>query len=193
MGRYLDLIAASADCEKSEKILEPGINSHISQLRLAPDGHFRAALRALEARCPEHVEPNDWRRAVRDGERFLAQWAEQAVALGWTARDLFSLHSVPDNPSPSYRRLSRYDQTGLIWLLCERPVVALTETQALIKGSGSGITVYRRVPCPAVSDILVNTSEAYPSGSRPPATGERVPIPDLGEVRASCERHRVHP
>jgi hypothetical protein len=31
-------------------------------------------------------------------------------------RLLFGLHTPPDNPRPSYRRLSRYDHTGLIWL-----------------------------------------------------------------------------
>jgi hypothetical protein len=34
---------------------------------------------------------------------------------------------------PSYRRLSRHDQTGLIWLLQGRPVVALTEAAAAIQ------------------------------------------------------------
>ena len=34
-----------------------------------------------------------------------------AEALRWTARDLFGLHAVPDNPAPNYRRLSRYDET----------------------------------------------------------------------------------
>src|SRR6516162_8969657 len=49
--------------------------------------------------------------------RFLAKWGEQAAALGWTPRDLFGLQKSPDQPHPSYRRLSRYDETGLIWLL----------------------------------------------------------------------------
>ena len=48
--------------------------------------------------------------------RVLAQWGQQAEALGWTSRDLFGLHKPPDKPAPSYRRLSRYDETGLIWL-----------------------------------------------------------------------------
>jgi hypothetical protein len=33
---------------------------------------------------------------------------EQAAALGWTTQDLFGLQTVPDAPTPSYRRLSRY-------------------------------------------------------------------------------------
>jgi len=38
-------------------------------------------------------------------------------------------------PAPSYRRLSRYDQTGLIWLLRGRLVVAMTDSTAAIKAA----------------------------------------------------------
>jgi hypothetical protein len=51
---------------------------------------------------------------------------------------------------PSYRRLSRYDQTGLIWLLQGRPVVALTEAAAAIQSSTGAITIYRRHNKPAL-------------------------------------------
>lgn len=88
---------------------------------------FAKTLEALERRCPDHVPADRWHQAVEDGRRFLARWGDQAVALGWTERDLFGLHEPPEKPHPSYRRLSRYDQTGLIWLLQGRPVVALTE------------------------------------------------------------------
>jgi hypothetical protein len=64
----------------------------------------------------------DWQQAVEDGRRFLARWGEQTKALGWTAHDLFGLAPPPERPAASYRRLSRYDMTGLIWLLRGRPV-----------------------------------------------------------------------
>ncbi len=73
-----------------------------------------AALEALEARCPDHVEAGRWHQAVDDGYRFLAQWGELAEALGWTVPDLLGLHEPPERPSPLYRRLSRLDTTGLI-------------------------------------------------------------------------------
>jgi len=60
-----------------------------------------------------------------------------------TARDLFGLHRPPEKPHPSYSRLSRYDETGLIWLLQGREVVALTEATAAIQNP-TAITVYRR-------------------------------------------------
>jgi hypothetical protein len=39
--------------------------------------------------------------------------------------------------------LSRYDVTGLIWLLHGLPVVALTADRAVIGTGGSGVTFYR--------------------------------------------------
>ena len=42
-----------------------------------------------------------------------------------------TLESIPEKPAPNYRRLSRYDETGLIWLLRGRPVVAIPMPRAL--------------------------------------------------------------
>jgi hypothetical protein len=114
---------------------------------------YGRVMAALEAGCPDHVPVDRWHLAVEDGRRFLARWGEQAEALGWTARDLFGLHTPPENPHPSYSRLSRYDETGLIWLLCGREVVALTEATAAILGSTGAITAYRRHNKPALGPI----------------------------------------
>jgi hypothetical protein len=136
-------------CEKSELSEKRGVLNSLNSL----NSHFRASgkpfgrvFEALEARCPDHIEPGRWQRAVEDGRRFLARWGEQAAALGWTTQDLFGLHNVPDAPTPSYRRLSRYDETGLIWLLRGRPVVALTDSAAAIENRTGAITIYRRHP-----------------------------------------------
>jgi hypothetical protein len=94
-----------------------------------------------------------WQVAVEDGRRFLARWGEQAEALGWTARDLFGLDQPPTPPHPSYSRLSRYDETGLIWLLCGREVVALTEATAAIQSSTGAISIYRRFHKPALGPV----------------------------------------
>ena len=50
-----------------------------------------------------------------------------------TSADLFGLHTPPAKPHPSYSRLSRYDATGLCWLLQGRPVVVLTTDTAAIR------------------------------------------------------------
>ena len=107
----------------------------------------------LASRCPDHVEADRWEAAVEDGRRFLTQWGTQAGALGWTARDLFGLAPVPDQPRPSYRRLSRYDETGLIWLLRGRPVLALTEGTAAIESPTGTVSVYRRYNKPALGPV----------------------------------------
>src|SRR5262249_19176405 len=104
-------------------------------------GRFGRTYASLEGRCPAHVEAADWQQAVED---FLAQWGERAEVLGWTARDLFGLAAVPDKPFPNYRRLARYDETGMIWLLRGRPVVALTTDTAAIQSPSSTLTMYRR-------------------------------------------------
>src|SRR5262249_41844336 len=77
--------------------------------------------------------------------RFLARWGEQAEAFGWTSRDLFGLPTVPEHAKPRFNRLSRYDETGLIWLLNGRWVVALTQDTAAIQNPATGlVTTYRR-------------------------------------------------
>ena len=60
------------------------------------------------------------------------------------ADDLFGLDDVPINPTPNYRRLSRYDKMGLIWLLRGRPVVALTRAAAAITNPTGAILMYHR-------------------------------------------------
>jgi hypothetical protein len=61
---------------------------------------------------------------------------------------------VPEKPHLSYSRLSRYDATGLIWLLQEGPAVALTEATASIRNPKTGtITTYRRFNKPALGPV----------------------------------------
>jgi len=111
-----------------------------------------SALTAVESACPEHVPEERWRDAVADARRFLAEWGEQAVALGWTTDDLFGLAPIPDRPKPSFERLSRYDLTGLVWLLRGRRVIALTEITAVIE-TASGTLAYRRHNKPALGPL----------------------------------------
>ena len=50
--------------------------------------------------------------------------------------------------------MSRYDETGLIWLLQGREVVALTEATASIRNPETGtVTVYRRHNKPALGPL----------------------------------------
>ena len=101
---------------------------------------YAETLDQLERECPDYVEAERWQQCLIDAQRFLAEWGEQAEGLGWASRDLFGLAPVPDKPGANYRRLSRYDLTGLIWLLRGDPVIALTETTAAIRHATGHIT-----------------------------------------------------
>jgi hypothetical protein len=111
---------------------------------------YASALAALRANCPAYVPEDRWRQGIADAMAFISKWGAQAQAFGWTACELFGLHPVPERPAPSYRRLSRYDETGLIWLLRSRPVVALTKTNAAIQGATAVLT-YRKINKPALA------------------------------------------
>jgi hypothetical protein len=111
-----------------------GTACNVTIVEIAVKGlRFRRTFAALQMKPPALVPVERWRQCVQDGGKFLAVWGEQAEALGWSSADLFGLHTPPANPHPSYWRLSRYDATGLVWLLQGREVVALTTDAALIR------------------------------------------------------------
>jgi len=116
-------------------------------------GNFKRTFAHLQLKPPALVDVTRWRQCVKDGKRFLGQWGSQAEVLGWTSADLFGLHTPPERPHPSYRRLSRYDATGLIWLLEGRPVVALTESTAAIGNATGSVTTYRKHNKPALGPL----------------------------------------
>jgi hypothetical protein len=152
MGKYLDIIAREQRaCDISDiSVRTPPVSCPSGNENNRTDtfsrlSRFCRTFAALESRCPDRVPTDRWQRCVEDGRRFLAQWGSQAEALGWSNRDLFGLHTPPADPHPSYSRLSRYDATGLVWLLQGRPVVALTADTAAIENKKTGnITVYRK-------------------------------------------------
>jgi hypothetical protein len=159
MGKYLDILARAGVYDQNDR------NDQSPPLTVPVDpeagertlfgriSRFGRTLSVLEARCPDLVPVARWQAGVEDGRAFLARWGEQAEALGWTGRDLFGLHMPPARPHPSYSRLSRYDEIGLIWLLQGRPVVALTEATAAIQCSTGAITNYRRHNKPALGPV----------------------------------------
>jgi hypothetical protein len=115
---------------------------------------YRKAFGVLQLRPPDHIPEDRWQQCVADGSRFLAVWGEQAEALNWSSADLFGLPRPPTHPHPSYSRLSRYDCTGLVWLLNGRPVVALTATTATIRNPTTGnVTTYRKHNKPGLGPV----------------------------------------
>jgi hypothetical protein len=115
---------------------------------------YRGVFGVLQLRPPAYVPEDRWRQCVKDGSRFLAKWGEQAERLGWSSTDLFGLAPAPSEPAANYRRLSRYDLTGLIWLLEGREVLALTESTASIQNPNTGnVTIYRKRNKPALGPL----------------------------------------
>ena len=110
---------------------------------------YRQTSAHLQLRAPACVPEDRWQQCIEDGRAFLAKWSTEAESFSWTSDDLFGLAPIPNTPHPSYRRLSRCDRTGLIWLLEGRPVVALTEATASIRNPSGSITVFRKNNRPA--------------------------------------------
>ena len=137
---------ANGELQKIQEMQKIGAASPRVDLHLDT---YSQALAALRAECPAYVDAADGQQAIEDGHRFVTQWGKQAEALGWAPADLFGLPIPPQKPAPNYRRLSRYDQTGLIWLLHGRPVIALTETKATILARSGATLVYGRQNQPA--------------------------------------------
>jgi hypothetical protein len=131
-----------------------GIGCKVEIIELPQAQRYRRVFGILQLRPPALAPEDRWRQCVEDGKRSLAKWGEQAQALDWSSADLFELHTPPAKPHPSYSRLSRYDATGLIWLLQGREVIALTEATASIKNPKTGtITVYRKHNKPALGPL----------------------------------------
>jgi hypothetical protein len=154
MGKYLDILRrAEQPCtgydinDINDKRYTNACSGCGSYNKLDVFGRlcrFCRTLDELERRCPAYIGAADWHRAIEDGRRFITRWGEQAEVLGWISADLFGLHTPPEKPVSSYRRLSRYDETGLIWLLRGRPVIALTKTAATILAPAGAKLSYQR-------------------------------------------------
>jgi hypothetical protein len=155
VGKYLDIIREAERCAVSavSAVSQPQAEFNNQSDTLSRIRRLPRILSALEARCPAHVPVARWQQCVEDGRRFLATWGEQAERLGWTSADLCGLFPVPANPHPSFARLSRYDGTGLIWLLEGRPVVALTADTASIRYPTGNILTFRKNSRPALGPL----------------------------------------
>ena len=98
---------------------------------------WHAVLAELEQQnCPDWLAPDRWAVMLSDAESFLGRWGDTAHQLGWTALDLFGIHPV----APA----ARFDVMGLLPLLHEGAVIALTEDAATIRRSSNALLTYRR-------------------------------------------------
>jgi hypothetical protein len=95
-------------------------------------GVARLAAMAPPRNYPAHA----WQQLIVDAERFLDDWAQQAVVLGWPGWELFGCH----------RRApwGRIDGMGLVLLLHGDPLAALTATEAVIRRASGAHQTWRR-------------------------------------------------
>ena len=105
--RELREIAPQSQHSGLAQSVEEAHRDHLGDL-----GPYASELAALRAKCPAHVPEDRWRQAIEDATAFVSEWGERAQAFGWTARELFGLHPVPERPAANYSRLSRRDERG---------------------------------------------------------------------------------
>jgi len=147
--------AEISECEKADFVGTSAAsfqtsNCAKSALSAKSPSTYQSEFDVLERRCPDLVEPERWKQAVEDGRQFLTTWGDQAKDLGWTAQELFGLHPVPAKPHASFDRLSRYDSTGLVWLLHGRVVLKMTADSAAIRTASGRTLMYSKNNKPAL-------------------------------------------
>ena len=153
-------LRAYEGAKSAESAISPPPDTFSRLLRLS------RTLAELEKRCPDHVDVGAWQTCISDGKRFLRTWGEQAEAFGWTSRDLFGLGPVPAQPHWNYRRLGRCDLIGLCWLLNGRPVVAITESSAVIRSLTGSILTWKKLETAAHSGSDALATHAESIGAR---------------------------
>jgi hypothetical protein len=92
----------------------------------------------LSSGPPRDFDPVRWQRVVDAALIFADKWAAEACRLGWTAEDIFGLHS--------FAPAARNDCKGIAWLLNRGHVVAIDAAGAdILTVGGAKRRFYRKV------------------------------------------------
>ena len=98
---------------------------------------WHAILAELERRsCPDWLPADRWNNVLSDAEIFLTRWGSAAHSLGWTALDLFSVHSLAPG--------ARVGWWGLLLLIRGGEVVVLTDSAATIRHLSNAVLTFKR-------------------------------------------------
>ena len=98
---------------------------------------WHAILAELERRsCPDWLPPDRWNSVLADAENFLTRWGAAAHSLGWTALDLFGVHSLAPG--------ARVGWWGLLLLIRGGEVVVLTDSAATIRHLSNAVLTFKR-------------------------------------------------
>ena len=161
----------------------------IAQSVGAPPQEIADGLRAiLSADGARGIPPQRWPRVQRDAARLIeGGWLERALALGWTAAELFGC----DRRAPWHR----LDRAGLVLLVGGHQIVELTGDNAALRTSTGSVLRYRRRPpaTPPVAllwELLISTQATGPPirGPTTPPREERMAATYLAGPR----RHPDH-
>jgi hypothetical protein len=99
-------------------------------------GAALAELRPGDPPCD--IPHTQWATFIDDSGRFLASgWVDRAVALGWTALDLFGCDRI--------KPYARIDRMGLLWLLHGQDLLALSADAAAISTPAGGSLTFRKI------------------------------------------------
>jgi hypothetical protein len=128
----------------------------------------------LSADGAQGIPPHRWPRVQRDVVQLLeGGWLERALALGWTAADLFGC----DRRAPWHR----LDRAGLVLLVGGHEIVELTPDVAALRTSTGSVLRFRRRPpaTPPVAllwELLISTQATGPPirGPTTPPSEERM-------------------
>ncbi len=129
MGSWRDVAAAVAQRQQQPAPSAPAIE------RFGLPDNLTASLRALEY-MPAHSglqTPEHWRSIVRDALAIAREgWATKALALGWSAEDLFGIGPRDD-----------WDFAGLAVWLRGRAIALLDEDRAVVSVGNQRSTFIR--------------------------------------------------
>ena len=142
----------SASPRRSEGEIEPGSGMPASKIvaENVPLEWSVGVERLLALPRPDGVLPERWQTLLDDAVGFVETWGVQAAKLGWETADVFGVNRT--------KPFVRLDAAGLVRLLDGRPVVALTETEAVIQcRRDSRLTFRRKAPgvVPAIEQCLL--------------------------------------
>jgi hypothetical protein len=163
-------LLSAAEPENDASAGRPAVDHLAGLPREIADG-VRAVLSADGARG---IPPQRWPRVQGDAARLVGGgWLERALALGWTAADLFGC----DRRAPWHR----LDRAGLVLLTGGHEILELTADLAALKTSTGSVLRYRRRP-PARPPVALLWELLIPAQ----ATGPPIRGPHPSEERMAA-------
>jgi hypothetical protein len=169
----------------NDVVLEGQLGQQLAGLpREIADG-VRAILSADGARG---IPPQRWPRVRGDAAGLVEDgWLERALALGWTAADLFGC----DHRAPWHR----LDRAGLVLLAGGHQIIELTAHHAALRTSTGSVLRYRRrrpatPPVARLWELLISAPATGPPIRGPDNLSER--RADGGDVLGRTRRHPDH-